>query len=189
MIKFCKKIFKNIKWVLLKSKLKKCGNDVKVGSNLFVREPGNIEIGNNVKFGNNCKLESWEFYNGVKTGFIPLISINDNVTITTNSYISCANKVVIGKGTLLGENVFITDNYHGKNTIDEINVFPANRKLYSKGPVHIGKNVWIGRNACVMPNVSIGDYAVIGANAVVTHDIPAYAIAAGVPAKVIKMIN
>lgn len=53
----------------------------------------------------------------------------------------------------------------------------------------IGNNVWIGRNVCIMPGVTIGDGAVIGANAVVTHDIPAYSVAAGVPAKVIKTIE
>ena len=78
---------------------------------------------------------------------------------------------------------------HGQLTFNEIQIEPVKRDLFSKGPVNIGKNVWIGRNACVMPNVKIGDYAIIGANAVVTHDIPAYAIAAGVPAKVIRIME
>lgn len=52
----------------------------------------------------------------------------------------------------------------------------------------IGNNVWLGNNVCVMPGVTIGDGAIIGANAVVTHDIPAYAVAAGIPAKVVKQL-
>ena len=56
-------------------------------------------------------------------------------------------------------------------------------------PIKIGKNVWIGSNAAVLPGVTIGDNAVIGAGAVVTKDVPANRIAAGVPAKVIKRIN
>lgn len=183
------KLIKKIKWTIVKSKLKKCGSNVHVGFNLQIREPENIEIGNDVSFGNNCKLETWEFYKNTKTGYKPILRIFDAVSITTNSYISCVNKIEIGTGTLLGENSFITDNYHGHNSVDELDIPPADRKLYSKGPVHIGKNVWLGRNVCVMPNVTIGDYAVIGANSVVTHDIPAYAIAAGCPAKVIKTIN
>ena len=59
----------------------------------------------------------------------------------------------------------------------------------SKGPVCIGKNVWIGRNVCILSGVNIGDGAIIGANAVVTHDVPAYAVAAGIPAKVIKQLR
>lgn len=183
------KILKKIKWKIIKSKLKACGSDIYVGFGLQVREPENIEIGNGVSFGNHCKLEAWEFYKNKKTGYKPNLKICDNVSITTNSYISCANRIEIGAGALLGENSFVTDNYHGHNTMDEINIPPADRKLYIKGPVRIGKNVWLGRNVCVMPNVTIGDYAVIGANSVVTHDIPAYAIAAGCPAKVIKTIN
>ncbi len=60
--------------------------------------------------------------------------------------------------------------------------------MVSKGPVVIGNNVWLGNNVCVMPGVTIGDGAIIGANSVVTHDVPAYAVAAGVPAKIIKQL-
>ena len=98
------------------------------------------------------------------------------------------NKIIIGDGCLFGDNVFITDNFHGMSTIEELHVSPIQRTLYSKGGVFIGKNVWVGRNVCIMPSVSIGDGVVIGANAVITADIPAYCVAAGVPAKVIKQI-
>jgi phosphonate metabolism protein (transferase hexapeptide repeat family) len=60
------------------------------------------------------------------------------------------------------------------------------RALRQSKRVIIGNDVWIGHGAVVMPGVSIGDGAVIGANAVVTKDVPAYAIAAGVPAKFMK---
>ena len=62
---------------------------------------------------------------------------------------------------------------------------PDNRPLYSKGQIKIGDNVWIGEKAAIMGGVSIGDGAVIGANTVVTHDVPAYSIAVGCPAKII----
>ena len=58
-----------------------------------------------------------------------------------------------------------------------------------KGGVHIGNNVWVGRNVCIMPGVHIGDGAVIGANSVVTHDISAFSIAVGTPARVIKKVG
>ena len=83
----------------------------------------------------------------------------------------------------------ITDNFHGSNTLAEL-VIPADeRKLYSKGPVIIGNNVWTGRNVCIMPGITIGDGAIIGANAVVTKDVPANSIVGGVPAEIIKTIN
>jgi len=56
----------------------------------------------------------------------------------------------------------------------------------SRGDISIGSDVWIGSNVIILSGVTIGDGAVIGAGAVVTKDIPPYAVAAGVPAKVIK---
>ncbi len=56
-------------------------------------------------------------------------------------------------------------------------------------PIRIGKKVWIGANATVVPGVSIGDGAVIAAGAVVTKDVPARTVVAGVPAKVVKEIS
>jgi acetyltransferase-like isoleucine patch superfamily enzyme len=63
---------------------------------------------------------------------------------------------------------------------------PIKRSLFSKGPVIIGDNVWIGDKATILPGVSIGNGAVIAANAVVTKDVPAYSVAAGNPARIIK---
>lgn len=186
------RIFKriySIHWKHKKNRFKFCGNSFKVEPFFKCRELENISIGNNFTAGKNCKIESYEYYNGVSTEYQHTLTIKNNISLAPNVYISCANEIIIEDGCLLGENCFITDNYHGRNSKDELDIPPADRKLYSKGPVHIGKNVWLGRNVCVMPNVTIGDYAVIGANSVVTHDIPAYAIAAGCPAKVIKTIN
>lgn len=59
----------------------------------------------------------------------------------------------------------------------------------SKGPVIIGSNVWFGDKATILPNVTIGDGAVIAANSVVTKDVPAYSVVAGNPAKIIKQVN
>jgi acetyltransferase-like isoleucine patch superfamily enzyme len=53
-------------------------------------------------------------------------------------------------------------------------------------PVRIGDDVWIGARAVILPGVTVGDHAVIGAGAVVREDVPAWAIVAGVPAKVIR---
>lgn len=61
--------------------------------------------------------------------------------------------------------------------------------IYTYGKVTIHKNAWIGMNVTICPGVTIGKYAVVGAGAVVTHEIPDYAVAAGVPAKVIRMLG
>ena len=97
--------------------------------------------------------------------------------------------MIIEEDILFGENVYISDNFNGRNSVGEVDILPINRELYSKGLIYIGKNVWLGRNICVMLNVTVGDCTFIGAKIVVTHDIPAYDISAGVSAKVIKMIK
>lgn len=60
---------------------------------------------------------------------------------------------------------------------------------YSKSPVIIGNNVWIGDCAKILAGVKIGDGAIIGANAVVTHDVPEHTVVDGVPAKIIRIIK
>ena len=71
----------------------------------------------------------------------------------------------------------------------EVDIAPLSRALHSAGPVVIEDNVWIGEGAMIMPNVHIGKGAIIAANSVVTHDVQAYTIVGGVPAKVIKTLN
>ncbi|MBQ4059178.1 MAG: hypothetical protein IJD40_09635 [Lachnospiraceae bacterium] len=70
-----------------------------------------------------------------------------------------------------------------------MNISPVQRKLSSKGPVKIGKNVWIGRCTSILSGVTIGDNVIVGANSVVTHDIPDNCMAVGVPAKIIKRLD
>lgn len=66
---------------------------------------------------------------------------------------------------------------------------PILRPLGVKGPVKIGDNVWIGDRATILSGVTIGEGAIIAANAVLTHDVPAYTVVGGVPAKVIKFLK
>ena len=63
---------------------------------------------------------------------------------------------------------------------------PAHNEWEKLPPVHIGNDVWIGDNVWIKNGITIGDGAIIGAHAVVTHDIPPYAVVAGIPAKVLK---
>ena len=82
---------------------------------------------------------------------------------------------------LIGHNVVLATLNHRIAPDERHDLFPA--------PIRIGKNVWIGANATVLPGVMIGDNAVIAAGAVVTKDVPANAVAAGVPARAIRKIE
>ena len=178
-----------LRWHITKKRMKHVGVNTFVDFGFNMLNPENISIGDNTHIGPNCKINVYREIEGENSINDPIIVIGDNVTITENSFISCANSVLIGDGCLFGVNTFITDNFHGGNTLEELSIPPDKRKLVSKGPVVIGNNVWTGRNVCIMPGVTIGDGAIIGANAVVTHDIPSCSIAVGVPAIVIKTIE
>ena len=126
-------------------------------------------------------VESWS--TGQK--FDPMIKIGDEVNIGRYSHLSAIDLIEIGNGTRLGIGVTIVDNSHGRSNGKENLISPIKRSLYSKGPVRIGENVWIGDKVTILPNISIGNGSIIGANSVVTKDIPPFAIAVGNPAKII----
>lgn len=151
--------------------------------------PENIMIGDNFIAGKNLMIDTWSVYRGKKTGYEAKVNIGNNVTFADNCYISCLNHVEIKDGVLFGSHVFVSDNMHGSNAKEELDISPAERQLSSKGDIHIGTNVWLGRNVCVMPGVHIGDYAIVGANSVVTHDVPPKVIVAGCPARIIRRME
>ena len=182
---FCNRLL----WAASTKKIKCIGKKCNVGSGFSIIGPENICIGDNFSAGKNLSLETWAKYQGEETGTVPELNIGNCVTMAANCYISCMDKITIGDGTLLGVNTFICDNYHGRNTPEELAISPSKRKLWSKGPVIIGKNVWTGRNVCIMPGVIVGDGAIIGANSVVTHNVPVGGVAAGSPAKVIRIVE
>ena len=184
-----KTVIKNIYWSLKHKNFKSVGNNLNISVNSEIIGKKNISIGNNFSAGKNLKLQTWNQYNGKKLNNMPSMVIGNNVSLMSNCQISCANEIVVNDGVLMGDNVFIPDNFHGSNSWDEFDVPPLERSLKIGKGVYIGKNVWIGRNVCIMPGVKIGDGSVIGANSVVTHDIPKKCIAVGAPAKVIREVR
>lgn len=146
-----------------------------------------IFIGDGTTIQSFCILGCWISYAG--DSFSPSINIGDNCNIGEHNHITSINNITIGNGLLTGRYVYIGDNCHGGLSIDESNIPPIRRKLQSKGEVVIGDNVWIGDKATILAGVHIGDNVIIGANSVVTHDIPCNCMAAGIPARVIKQIK
>ena len=121
--------------------------------------------------------------------YTPSLVIGENVCFNFRCHVGVIDKVVIGNNVLIGSNVLLTDHAHGYSNESDIEIPPARRVLYSKGPVIIEDDVWIGENVSILPNVRIGHHSVIGANTVVTKDLPPYSIAAGNPVKIIKIIK
>lgn len=146
-----------------------------------------ISIGKDTTINKGVILTAWDKYE--KQTFTPSIKIGDNCNIGEHAHITACKEIIIGNNVLTGRRIYISDNAHGNSTIDEIDIPPKLRPLHVKGPVIIEDNVWIGERACILSGVHIGKGAIIAANAVVTHDVPAASIAGGVPAKIIKLIK
>jgi len=146
-----------------------------------------ISIGDRSSVGKNAALTAWDHYGA--ESFSPQITIGNNVSIGVSSHITAINRIEIGDNVLTGKHITITDNSHGKCDLSSFNLPPAARPLHSAGPVVIEAGVWLGDKVTILPNVRIGKNAVIGANSVVTKDIPANCVAGGIPAKVIKSIG
>lgn len=108
------------------------------------------------------------------------IKVGEGVFINACCHFQDHGGVTIGDGCQIGHNVvFATLNHE---------LAPERRKITRPDPIVLGKNVWVGSNATVLPGVTIGDNAVIAAGAVVTKDVAPDTIVGGVPAKVIKRI-
>lgn len=166
---------------------KKFGRLSVIRSFLYAKGLKYIQVGECVSIGSHVELTAWDNYKGQK--FKPEIIIGDGTSIRDYSQITAIDSIRIGTGVLTGPNILITDNTHGASVSELLDIAPHLRPLSSKGPVVIEDNVWIGTKASIMPGVRIGKGAIIAANSVVTHDVPSYCVAAGIPAKVIKVIR
>lgn len=120
------------------------------------------------------------------------LEMGANLQVNDYVHIGVAQQVTIGSNVLIASNVFISDHNHGSFSTDDgdaqIHLPPVARTIISK-PVFIADDVWLGEGVQVMPGVTIGKGAVVGAGAVVTKDIPAYSVAVGAPAKVVKVFD
>ena len=146
-----------------------------------------IICGKDVFLGANGILSAWGSYG--KQKFSPRIFIGNNVTISNGFHISAANKIIIKDWVLIGKYVTIVDNSHGEISKQSVDIPPILRSLRLKGEgIVIEENVWIGDKVTIIGSVNIGKGAIIGANSVVTKDIPSYSIAVGSPAKIIRTI-
>lgn len=135
--------------------------------------PAGIKIGSGVTLGPSCRF---------------LIDEEGKVRIGDRSFfggmatIFCADSVEIGEAVLIGWNVHIVDFHHC--TTDQ-SVHIMDQGIDRVAPVKIGDGAWLGANATIMPGVTIGRNAVIGANSVVNKDVPDFATAVGMPARIL----
>lgn len=115
------------------------------------------------------------------TDFGKNIIFGKDVFINSGCHFQDQGGITIGDGSLIGHNVVLATINHDLD--------PKNNRKNHYLPIKIGSHVWIGSNATILPGVTIGDWAVVAAGAVVPHDVPAMTVVCGIPAKVLKMIS
>ncbi len=140
-----------------------------------------IHIGANTMFGPQCTLSA---------GMVPgqqcvndeVIRVGDRCLIGKGSAIVGHHEIVIGDDVWTGHHVYITDQNHGYEDV----TLPISRQAMPERAVRIGDGSWLGYGAVVLPGANIGRHVVVGANSVVTGELPDFSVAVGSPAKVIR---
>lgn len=145
----------------------------------------NIQIGKGFSTGRYCRFEAHGQYGEIN------ILIGNNCQVNDSVHIAALKSVSIADNVLIASRVFITDlnhgGYSGNSHSDPLSI--CKDRPLTGTPVVIEQNVWLGEGVVVLPGVTIGEGTIIGANAVVSKNIPAFSIAVGNPARVIKTYN
>lgn len=124
----------------------------------------------------------------------------DDVRILTPFICDFGNRVKLGKGVFINHSAILSASggiefEDGSMAAPGLRIATINHDMnerhaiYTYGKVTVKKNAWIGMNVTICPGVTIGEYAVVAAGAVVTKDVPHYAVVGGIPAKVIKYLD
>ena len=159
---------------LYRAALAESGPILSVGRGVEIACPRNIRVGNGIYLVGGAVLRACG--NGS-------IAIGNRFGANGNARLIADNggSIVIGNDVMVGPNVVIRASNHGTGRID----VPMWDQGHTGGRIEIGNDVWIGEKAIILKAVNVGGGAVIGAVAVVTKDVPAYAVVAGNPAKII----
>lgn len=147
-------------------------------------------IGRNFLAGEHLRMEAVTRY-GSKH-YTPRIIIKDNVGMNDFVHIAAVNRVEIGNNVLMASKIYISDHNHGLYAGDcqsDPESPPGGRIIVDDKAVIIEDNVWLGEFVSILPGVTIGRGSIIGANSVVSRDIPSHSVAVGTPARVVKRFD
>jgi acetyltransferase-like isoleucine patch superfamily enzyme len=142
-------------------------------ANLFVGKSGSLTVGSGV-------IALYDFTARIEAPTV----IGDGVFFNRGCHVVVKDGLEVGDRTLFGEYVSIHDEWH---VIENGKI--KGRNDFASKRITIGSDVWVGAKATILPGVTIGDRCIIGANAVVTKDLPAGSVAVGVPARVVKQVE
>ena len=175
----------------------KVGKGFIIGRNVVIRHPDKITVGDNVTIDDNCLIDArGAGDNGVvlEDGVIVnrncmiqakngSIRLGRRTSLGSNSVLVSLGGVDIGEAVLTAGGCYISA---GSYKFDRLDTPVMDQQAYTKGPIRIGANSWLGTCVVVLDGVSIGAGTVVGAGAVVTQNLPENSVAVGVPAKIIQ---
>lgn len=157
-----------------------------IGKNTRVYRPLCVDGIENITLGDDVVVHDYTWLAALPlTGQGVQLVLNDGVTLGNFNHIYATNSIIIEKDVLTADKVYISDNLHN---YEEIALPVIKQSIKQCKPVVIGEGSWLGEHVCVI-GASIGKHCVIGANAVVTKDIPDYSITVGTPARIIKRFD
>ncbi len=143
------------------------------GLELQVGDKGRVDFGRFVWIGEGTKIRCHE---GV-------VEIGAKTVMGQECTISAYKRVRIGEQCVIADRAMFIDFDHGVVEVER----PIRQQGIYTREVEVGSNVWIGYGACILRGVSVGDNSIVGTNSVVTKDVPANAVVAGVPARIVRM--
>jgi len=160
-----------LRYRILSRGFETAGQGGSIGRGVRINAGLRIELGNRVALREGCLLAG----GGV-------LRVGDRTAINADCILTAMDCIEIGADVMLAPRVYVLDVDHAFADRSR----PIARQGYEIAPVRIGDGVWIGTGAVITKGVTIGEGAIIGANSVVTRDVPAYAIAGGIPARVLR---
>jgi acetyltransferase-like isoleucine patch superfamily enzyme len=173
-----------------------CGRNVAFGTNVVLRHPGKIRIGDDVAIDDQCVLDAKGAANrGIEIGRRVFLGRNtilackdgdivleDGVNISYNCVVFSGSSVRLGADALLAAFCYVVGGGHAFGRVD----VPVVRQERPSRGIEVGRGAWLGTGVTVLDGVRLGHDAVVGAHAVVAEDLPPFAVAAGVPARVVR---
>ena len=176
-----------------------------IPENVVVDETAYVETTFSFRFFRSTQPRGVEFGRAASTYLGVMFDVGPNGRVKLGNYalvhgarIICDSEITIGDYALISWNVVLMDTYRvpfdtaGRRA--ELKSVPAREPRIASAsveskPIHIERNVWIGFDACVLPGVTIGEGAIVGARSVVTSHVPSFTIAAGNPARIIRELT
>lgn len=176
-----------------------------IPENVFVDDTAYIETTFSFQFFRSQHERAVEYGRGASTYLGTMFDLGPQARVKLGDFalvhgarIICDSEVLIGDYALISWNVVLMDTYrvpmNAKQRRKEMELIPTREKRLACAavearPIQIGRNVWIGFDACVLPGVNIGEGAIVGAKSVVTESVPPFTIVAGNPARIVREIS